>query len=228
MLWSQYKSATIRRTEFLRKEITGIPNIANRNSNFLTLQTLEFQKKKPTGIFGIEHGIGIPLMMGVPEIGPKNRNSQPRCPFCILCPSSAQTCSYQTASSGVYSQIVLLGVYLQTASPGVYSQIVSSDAFYQTVSLGVYSQIVSLGMCLQTASSGVYSQIVSLDAFLQTASSGMYFSNRVVERVPSNRVIGHVPSHRVIVSSQHSSQVKCSFQVRRAPQDQTQFPSKYG
>ena len=46
MLWSQYKLATIRRTEFLRKEITGIPNIANRNSNFLTLQTSEFQKKK--------------------------------------------------------------------------------------------------------------------------------------------------------------------------------------
>jgi hypothetical protein len=45
MLWSQYKLATIRRTEFLHKEITGIPNIANRNSDFLTLQTLEFQKK---------------------------------------------------------------------------------------------------------------------------------------------------------------------------------------
>ena len=45
MLWSQYKLATIRRTEFLRKEITGIPNITNQNSNFLTLQTLELQKK---------------------------------------------------------------------------------------------------------------------------------------------------------------------------------------
>ena len=77
MLWSQYKLATIRCTEFLRKEITGIPNIANRNSDFLTLLTLEFQKKKSTGIFGIEHGIGTPLMMGVPEIGTKNWNSQP-------------------------------------------------------------------------------------------------------------------------------------------------------
>jgi hypothetical protein len=77
MLWSQYKSAMIRRTEFLRKEITGIPNIANQNSNFLTLQTLEF-KKKSTVIFGIKNGIGIPLTMGVPEIGTKNRNSQPR------------------------------------------------------------------------------------------------------------------------------------------------------
>jgi hypothetical protein len=76
MLWSQYKLATIRRTELLRKEITGIPNIANQNSDFLTLQTLEFQKKKTTGIVGIKNGIGIPLTMGVPEIGTKNRNSQ--------------------------------------------------------------------------------------------------------------------------------------------------------
>ncbi len=30
---------------FLHKEITGIPNIANQNSSFLTLQTLEFPKK---------------------------------------------------------------------------------------------------------------------------------------------------------------------------------------
>ncbi len=41
----QYKLAMIRRTEFLHKEITGIPNIPNWNSNFLTLQTLEFPKK---------------------------------------------------------------------------------------------------------------------------------------------------------------------------------------
>jgi hypothetical protein len=34
-------------------------------------------KKNPTGIFGIENGIGIPLPMGVPEIGTENRNSQP-------------------------------------------------------------------------------------------------------------------------------------------------------
>ena len=77
MLWSQYKLAMIRRTEFLHKEITRIPNIANRNSNFPTLQTLEFQKKNPTGIFGIKHGIRIPLTVGVPEIGTKNWNSQP-------------------------------------------------------------------------------------------------------------------------------------------------------
>jgi hypothetical protein len=77
MLWSQYKLATIRRTEFLRKEITGILNIANWNSDFLTLQTSEFQKKNPTVIFGIKNGIRIPLTMGVPEIGTKNRNSQP-------------------------------------------------------------------------------------------------------------------------------------------------------
>jgi hypothetical protein len=82
MLWSQYKLATIIHTEFLHKQITGIPNFANQNSNFLTLQTSEFQKKNPTGIFGIKNGIGIPLTMGVPvpEIGTKNRNSQPSMP----------------------------------------------------------------------------------------------------------------------------------------------------
>jgi hypothetical protein len=78
MLWSRYKLAMIRRTEFLCKEITGIPNIANQNSNFLTLQTSEFQKKHPTRIFEIKHGIGILLTMGVPEIGTENQNSQPR------------------------------------------------------------------------------------------------------------------------------------------------------
>jgi hypothetical protein len=80
MLWSQYKLATIRHTEFLRKEITGIPNTANRNSDFLTLQTSEFQKHFPNGIFGIKNGIRIPLMMGVPEIRTKNWNSQTRVP----------------------------------------------------------------------------------------------------------------------------------------------------
>jgi hypothetical protein len=45
MLWSEYKLVTIRRTEFLRKKITRIPNIANRNSDFLTIQTSKFQKK---------------------------------------------------------------------------------------------------------------------------------------------------------------------------------------
>jgi hypothetical protein len=45
MLWSQYKSATMTGSEFLRKQITGIPSIANWNSDFLTLQTLKIQKK---------------------------------------------------------------------------------------------------------------------------------------------------------------------------------------
>ncbi len=77
MLWSQYKSATIRRSEFLRKQITWILNIANLDSDFLTLQTSEL-KKNLTGIFGIKNGTGILLTMGVPEIGTKNQNSQPR------------------------------------------------------------------------------------------------------------------------------------------------------
>jgi hypothetical protein len=84
MIWSQYKLATIRRSEFLRKEITRIPNNANRNSDFLTLQTSEYVKKNLTAIFGIEHGIGIPLTKGVPEIGTKNWNSQPRLEFQTL------------------------------------------------------------------------------------------------------------------------------------------------
>jgi hypothetical protein len=49
----------------------------NSNSKILTLQTSEFKKYFPTGIFGIKNGIGIPLTMGVPEIGTKNWNSQP-------------------------------------------------------------------------------------------------------------------------------------------------------
>jgi hypothetical protein len=36
------------------------------------------QKKITTGIFGIKNKIEILLPMGVPEIGTKNRNSQPR------------------------------------------------------------------------------------------------------------------------------------------------------
>ncbi len=37
--------ATKRRSEFLRKKITGVPDFVNWNSSFLTFQTLEFQKK---------------------------------------------------------------------------------------------------------------------------------------------------------------------------------------
>ncbi len=59
------------------QEIAGILKIANQNSNFLTLQKLEFQKNL-TRIFGIVNGIGILPPMGVPEIGTKNWNSQPR------------------------------------------------------------------------------------------------------------------------------------------------------
>jgi hypothetical protein len=77
MLWSQYKLATIIHTEFRRKQITGILNFANWNSNCLTLQTSEFKKKIKTGIFGIKNGIIILLTMGVPEIGTKNQISQP-------------------------------------------------------------------------------------------------------------------------------------------------------
>jgi hypothetical protein len=49
----------------------------NRNSNFLIFQQRNLKKKNPTGIFGIENGIGILLSMRVPEIRTKNWNSQP-------------------------------------------------------------------------------------------------------------------------------------------------------
>ncbi len=78
MLWSQCKLATKRCTEFLCKKLPEFQKIANWNSDFRTLQKSEFQKKNPTGIFRIVNGIGIPPPMGVPEIGTKNRNSQPR------------------------------------------------------------------------------------------------------------------------------------------------------
>jgi hypothetical protein len=48
----------------------------NRNTDFSIFNN-GIQKKNPTGIFGIKNGIRIPLLMGVPEIGTKNRNSQP-------------------------------------------------------------------------------------------------------------------------------------------------------
>ncbi len=51
MLWSQYKLAMIRHTELLRKEITGILNIENQNSEFLTLQTLELKKKSDQNLW---------------------------------------------------------------------------------------------------------------------------------------------------------------------------------
>jgi hypothetical protein len=51
MLWSQYKSATIGQSEYLRKQITGIPNTAHRNSKFLTLQTSEYQKKSDRNLW---------------------------------------------------------------------------------------------------------------------------------------------------------------------------------
>ncbi len=60
------------------QEIAGIPKIANQNSDFLTLQKLEFQKTIPTGIFGIGNRSKIPPWMGVPEIRTKNWNSQLR------------------------------------------------------------------------------------------------------------------------------------------------------
>jgi hypothetical protein len=41
----------LRRSEFLHKQITGIPNITNQNSNFLTLQTSELKKKSDQNLW---------------------------------------------------------------------------------------------------------------------------------------------------------------------------------
>ncbi len=61
------------------QEIAGIPKIANRKSEFQFSSSpgIGISKKILTGIFGIVNGIGSPPPMGVPEIGTKNRNSQP-------------------------------------------------------------------------------------------------------------------------------------------------------
>jgi hypothetical protein len=116
MLWSQYKLATIRRTEFLRKEITGIPNIANWNSDFLTLQTSEFQKKNPTRILGIENGIRIQLtMMGVPEIGTKNWNSQPSATITTTTNTLALALALALATATTTALTISLATTLPTA-----------------------------------------------------------------------------------------------------------------
>jgi hypothetical protein len=52
--------------------------ISELEFQFLDFSTAEFEKNFPTGIVGIKNGIGIPLPMGVPEIGTENWNSQPR------------------------------------------------------------------------------------------------------------------------------------------------------
>ncbi len=64
--------------EFLRFFFFSEFGILESEFWFLHFSTAEFENNFPTGIFGIENGIGIPLPMGVPEIGTENRNSQPR------------------------------------------------------------------------------------------------------------------------------------------------------
>jgi hypothetical protein len=75
MLWTQYTSATIRRSEFLRKQITRIPNISNWNSNFLTLQTLEFQKKIDRNLWNQKLNQNSAY-----NGGPRNRNQKSEFP----------------------------------------------------------------------------------------------------------------------------------------------------
>jgi hypothetical protein len=77
MLWSQHKLATKRCTEFLCKKLPEFQKLQIGSPIFLLSRNWNF-KKNPTGIFRIVNGIGIPPPMGVPEIGSKNWNSQPR------------------------------------------------------------------------------------------------------------------------------------------------------
>jgi hypothetical protein len=62
--------------EFLRLFFSEF-QISELEFGFTNFSTAEF-KKNLTGIFGIKNRIGIPLPMGVSEIGTKNWNSQPR------------------------------------------------------------------------------------------------------------------------------------------------------
>ncbi len=62
----------------------GIPNFGIGIPIFQFFNS-GIRKKNPTGIFGIKNGIGNPLPMGVPEIGTKNWNSQPRWQYCKSC-----------------------------------------------------------------------------------------------------------------------------------------------
>jgi hypothetical protein len=66
----------MRSTEFLRNFFLEF-QISKLEFRFNDYSTAEF-KKNPTGISGIENGIGIPLPMGVPEIGTKNWDFHPR------------------------------------------------------------------------------------------------------------------------------------------------------
>jgi hypothetical protein len=59
------------------QEIAGIPKIEIGIPIFWLSRNWNF-KIKTTGIFGIVNGIGVLPLMGVPEIGTKNWNSQPR------------------------------------------------------------------------------------------------------------------------------------------------------
>jgi hypothetical protein len=79
MLWSQYKLATIRCTEFLRKEITGIPNSKYRKSEFQFFDSpdIGISKKTDRNLWNWKR-----YRNSAYHGGPRNRNqkwnSQPR------------------------------------------------------------------------------------------------------------------------------------------------------
>jgi hypothetical protein len=57
------------------QEIARIPKNPKSKFQFSDSPEIGISKKQSTGIFGIGNGSGISLLMGVPEIGPKNLNS---------------------------------------------------------------------------------------------------------------------------------------------------------
>ncbi len=65
----------MRGSEFLRKQITGIPNFANQNSDFLTFQTLEIQKKNYWNLWNQKRNRN-----SASNGGPRNRNQKPEFP----------------------------------------------------------------------------------------------------------------------------------------------------
>ncbi len=67
----------MRHSEFLRKQIIGILNFANQNSDF-GFPDIGILNFNPIRISGIKNEIRILLSMGVPEIVTENQNSQPR------------------------------------------------------------------------------------------------------------------------------------------------------
>ncbi len=65
----------MRRSEFLRKQVTEIPNFENQNSNFLTFQTSECQNKSKRNFRNQKQNLN-----SAPDEGLKNWNQNSEFP----------------------------------------------------------------------------------------------------------------------------------------------------